>query len=243
MSTLKDLQEYIDQYRSGEISESKFKQHLESDEALQQEFELSKRDLLTIKSAAKDQLRKKASLALENHENKSQKIFSLKRVMQIAAVITLLAIAFFLIQNLGQPQSSAELFATHFELPTSQGERSNSIQSEIWNNAMSTYENQDFEKTIKLLSTLVNEPDFQFPDRGNLYLGLSYLMANKDQKAINNFNAISMQSTYFQNAEWFRALSFLKMENTVNAKIAFQKIADQPKHFKQNEAKVILGNL
>ena len=243
MSPLKDLQEYIDQYRSEEISESEFKQRLESDESLQQEFELSKRDLLAIRSAAKEQLRKKATLALENHEKKPQKIFSLKRVMQVAAVITFLAVAFFLIQNLDQPQSASELFATHFELPASEGERNNSIQSEMWNNAMNLYTNQDFEKTIGLLSTLVNEPDFQFTNRGKLYLGLSYLMVNENQKAINNFNAVSSQSSYFQNAEWFKSLSFLKMDNTIEAKIAFQKIADQPRHFKQKEAKLILENL
>ena len=243
MSNNKELQEYIDLYRSGKISESEFKQRLESDETLRKEFELSKLDLLTIKSAAKEQLRKRAALILEKHEKKSQKIIPLKRIMQIAAVFAFLAVAFFLIQNLEQPQSASELFATHFELPASEGERNNSIQSEMWNNAMNLYSNKDFEKTIELLSTLVNEPDFQFTNRGKLYLGLSYLMANENQKAINNFNAVSSQSSYFQNAEWFKALSFLKMENTVEAKIAFQKIADQSRHFKQKEAKMILENL
>lgn len=243
MSNNKELQEYIDLYRSGGISESEFKQRLESDETLRKEFELSKLDLLTIKSAAKEQLRKRAALILEKHEKKSQKIIPLNRLMQIAAVITFLAVAFFLIQNLGQPQSASELFATHFELPTSQGERNNSIQSEMWNNAMSSYTNQDFEKTIELLSALVNEPNFPFVDQGNLYLGLSYLMENKNQEAIYNFNTVNSQSSYFQNAEWFKALSLLKMENTVEAKIAFQKIADQPRHFKQKEAKMISESL
>ncbi len=243
MNPLKKHQEYIDRYRSNEISETDFKQRLESDDELKLEFELHQKDLLAIRASAKEQLRKKAIVALDDHEKKSANAFSLKRIMQIAAMFIFMIAAFFLIQNIGQPKSGATLFSNHFELPTPAGERNNTPQSEAWNEAMSAYSNQDFEKTIDLLSPLVNDQNFQFSDRGKLYLGVSLLMTNEYQKAISTFDAIPSESSYFQNAEWFSALSFLKMENIIEAKNAFQKMANQPRHFKQEEAKTILEKL
>ncbi|MFK7774512.1 MAG: tol-pal system YbgF family protein [Saprospiraceae bacterium] len=243
MSLLKELQEYIDKYKSGEISETDFKQRLESDDELKLEFELHQKDLRAIRAGAKVQLRKKATLALEKHEKESINIFSLKRIIQIAAMFIFLVAAFFLIQNLGQPASGADLFSNHFELPAPVGERNDTPQSDTWNRAMTAYANQNFEKTIELLSPLVNDQNFQFSDRGKLFLGVSLLMKNEYQKAINTFDAIPSESSYFKNAEWFKALSFLKMENTSEAKNAFQKIGNQPRHFKQEKAKTILENL
>ncbi len=243
MKSPKEYHEYIDRYRAGEISEPDFKQRLESNAELKHEFELQKRDLQIIRSAAKEQLKKKALTALENYEKKSVKVFPLKIVMQIAAAFVLLAAAIFLIQNIGQPKSEAELFANYFELPASEGERGSNSSSEIWNESMMAYSNQDFEKTIELLSPLVNDVNFQYSDRGNLYLGLSYLMQNENQKAIDVFDSISSQSSYFQKAEWYKALSFLKMNNKEEAKNTMQKIANQPRHFKNKEAKIILEDL
>ena len=235
MNPLKDRQEYIDRYRSGEISETDFKQRLESDSELKQEFDLHQKDLQVIRSTAKQELKKKALAALENHEKKPTPIFSLKKAIQIAAIFAFAIAAFFLLQN-GQVQSGNELFASHFELPDPAGERNANTQTEIWNEAMTAYSNQDFKKTIELLSPLVNQPNFPFTDRGNLYLGLSQLMQDKNQKAVNYFEAINAESSFIQDAEWFLALTFLKMENLIEAKRTLQKIADQPRHFKYKEA-------
>ena len=45
MSTLKDHQEYIDRFRSGEISETDFTQRIESNADLKQEFERHQRQI------------------------------------------------------------------------------------------------------------------------------------------------------------------------------------------------------
>jgi hypothetical protein len=243
MSTLKDHQEYIDRFRSGEISETDFTHRLESNADLKQEFERHQKDLQVIRSAAKEQLRKKALIALEKHKKKSATIFLLKRVMQIAAVFAFLAAAIFLIQKMNQPKSGSDLFANHFVLPDAAGERNANAQSDIWNEAMINYSNQDFKKTIELLAPLVDQPAFPFGDRGKLYLGLSQLMQNENQKAVNYFEAIDTESSFVQDAEWFRALAFLKMENLAEAKKAFQKIVNQPRHYKHAEALEILDNM
>jgi len=243
MSTLKDHQEYIDRFRSGEISETDFTQRIESNADLKQEFERHQKDLQVIRSAAKEQLRKKVLTALEKHKKKSATVFLLKRVMQIAAVFAFLAAAIFLIQNMNQPKSGSDLFANHFVLPDAAGERNANAQSDIWNEAMINYSNQDFKKTIELLSPLVKQDGFPFANRGNLYVGLSQLMLNENQKALEKFDTIDVESSYIQDAEWFRALVLLKMENIVEAKKILQKIVAQPRHYKNKEAVEILDNI
>lgn len=242
MSAIKRIQEYIDSYRKGEITESDFKHRLGLDVELQQEFERYQKDLLVIRSAAREQLKNKAALVLENHEKKSVKMFSMKRILQIAAVFIFVIMSVYLLQ-IGQSSSSADLFATHFELPVPASERNDTQQNQKWQAAMTVYSNQDYKTTITLLSPLVTQNNFTYPDRGKLYLGVSYLMVNKNQKAIDIFNTVSLESTYAQSAEWYRALSFLKIEDKVAAKTAFQKIANQRQHFKQKAALKILEHL
>jgi hypothetical protein len=243
MSNQKDLQEYIDAYRAGEITETNFKNRLASDVALQQEYEQHKKDLLVIRDAAKAQLRKKAALALHKHEQKPAKVFSLKRVLSLAAAIAILIVAFFVAENMNQPSSASDLFAAHFELPSPMGERNASAQSEVWNEAMLAYTNRDFDKTITMLSPLLDKDDFLFPNRGKLYIGLCRLMKQENDQAFELFDDISSESSYVQDAEWYRALTLLKMNNLEEAKNAFQKIAQQKRHFKQQEAEKILENL
>jgi hypothetical protein len=69
------------------------------------------------------------------------------------------------------------------------------------------------------------------------------LMQDENQKAITHFDAINPESSFVQDAEWFRALAFLKMENLAEAKKAFQKIVNQPRHYKHAEALEILDNM
>lgn len=243
MDDNKIIQDYIDKYHAGEIPEADFQQRLESDTDLQQAFVQYQQDLKVIRAGAKEQLKKKAASALDKQEQKKVKIFPLKRLLQIAAALVFLVVSVFLIKNINHTSSTTDLFAAHFELPDPAGERNANPQTEIWNKAMAAYSKQDFKKTIELLSPLVKQNDFPFADRGNLYVGLSQLMQNENQKALESFDAINVESSFVQDAEWFRALAFLKMENLEEAKKAFQKIVDQPRHFKHKEAVEILDNI
>ena len=202
MKTLKELQEYIDRYRLGEVSELDFRKRLSTDSALRQEFELHHKDIQVIRAGAKAHLKSKAIEALKKQEKRSQSIIPIHRSLRIAASLVFLIAAVFLFRHNNQSTSNTELFATYFELPSPAGERNGSPNGESWNESMNAYSNEEFEKTIELLSPLMSENDFNFPDRGNLYLGLSHLMLNENQKAIIYFESISLESSYHQEAEW-----------------------------------------
>ncbi|MFT4664252.1 MAG: tetratricopeptide (TPR) repeat protein [Polaribacter sp.] len=243
MSNQKIIHDYIDEYRNDKISEADFQKRLQADSDLQQEYTRHKKDMDVINEGAREQLRKKAVLKLEQHEQKERKVFPLKRVLGIAAGFALILSAFFLLQQNNQSVSTADLFASHFELPLSPNKRNANAPSEIWAEAMTAYNNQDFKRTIDLLATTVDQPDFPFTERGKLYLGISYLMSDQGQNAIEQFAKIDKESSYVFNAEWYRALAFLKMDQIEDATSAFQKIADQTRHPKKKEALTILSKL
>ncbi|MFT4762195.1 MAG: hypothetical protein ACI9XO_004473 [Paraglaciecola sp.] len=243
MNSHRKTQDYIDKYWNGEVSEEDFQAQLKSDVRFVQEYELYKKELQVIRAGAKNQLRKRAAFVLNRLEEKQPRIVQLKRVMAIAACFVLLVTGYLIFQNFGHLKSNDELFATHFELPAPANERNGTNQSEVWEKAMNAYIHQNFEKTINLLLPVIEQPDFHFKERGKLYLGISYLMTNKAQNAVNSFEKINQESSYFPDAQWFIALSFLKMENTTAAKEALQKIANQLIHFKHKEALKVLKQL
>lgn len=235
--------DYLDRYHAGEILEEDFQKRMESDSELQQIYVEYQQDLLVIREGVKEQLKKKVALTLEVYEEKKVKTFPLKRIFLVAASVTFIVVSIFLFRNMNSSTSSVDLYAAHFELPSAAGERSISEQSDAWNDAMTAYANQDFKTTIDLLSSLVNQPDFSFADRGNLYLGLSLLMQNENQMAVKHFEAINRESSFIQDGEWYKALAFLRINDLENAQYTLQKIVDQPRHFKYHEALEILKQL
>ena len=243
MDEHKIIQDYIDEYHAGKTSEEDFQKRLASDPILQKAFVQYQQELTVIRAAAKEQLKKKATLALNKLGQKKRSIFSIKRMLPLAASLAFLIVAVFLFKNSNQSLPPTDLFDTHFALPNPAGERNVNTQSFAWNDAMIAYSNQDFEQTIDLLSPLVNQEDFPFIDRGHLYLGLSLIMQNKNPKAINHFDAINPESSFIQDAEWFRALTYLKMGNLEKTKNALKKIVNQARHYKHKEAMEILNNI
>lgn len=243
MDEHKIIQDYIDEYHAGKISEEDFQNRLASDPTLHVAFAQYQQELTIIRAGAKEQLKKKATLALNKLEQKKRSIFSIKRILPLAASLAFLIAAVFLLKNSNQNLSPADLFDTHFTLPNPAGERNVNTQSFAWNDAMIAYTNQDFEQTIDLLSPLVNQKDFPFVDRGHLYLGLSLLMQDKYQDAIHHFDAINPESSFVPDAQWFRALTYLKMGKLEQTKNALQIIVNQARHYKHKEAIEILNNI
>ncbi len=247
MNSNRKVHDLIDQYHQGKISRDDFRQHLESDAELRREFELYQEDMTLIRAAGKAALMKKAGEALAQHEQKRLKIFPMKRVLQVAAAFLILAAAWYFFSKTGAQRSGEELFATYFELPAPVNERdgsaSNSSQELLWQSAMAAYSNKEFAKAIELLAPAVEQPGFPYAERGKLFLGLSYLMKNDSGQAIAVFENMSTESSYQQDATWYRALALLKMNNVAEARPVLEQIAGDQRHFKNGEAQEILKSL
>lgn len=76
------------------------------------------------------------------------------------------------------------------------------------------------------------------------YNALCHLYQGHYDKANALFHSeIVSESRYSQQAEWFRALSFLKLENNMRAIEILTVISKDPRHFKHVEAESLLNQL
>ena len=238
-----EYQDYLEKYLSGEIAEADFNLRLVGDAGLRQEYDLYLKELEVIQSAGKEVLKEKARLLLQQQKQKGSGILNMRFLLKAAAVFLLLIAAYFLLKDELQPSTTTELFAANFELPPPSNGRNGSSDSELWKDAMAAYTNQDYPKAIALISSGMEQAGFTYTEPGKLYLGLSYLMVNEPKNAVAFFEKISGESSYADDASWYRALTLLKMDDTAAAKVAFQRIAANPRHYQQKSALKILNQL
>ncbi len=76
------------------------------------------------------------------------------------------------------------------------------------------------------------------------YEALSYLYAGRYEKAIDLFESERMaNSRYAQQAQWFQALAFLRLNNNKQAVAILKSIEADHQHFKQDVARQLLEQL
>lgn len=160
--------------------------------------------------------------------------------LQVAAGISLLAVCAYLLWP--RTQESAQLFAEYFEpypniiMPTVRGVVEN--DSTVKAQAYRAYDQQNYAEAIRLFEAV------QQKDEGVLlYLGNSYLASGQPEKALpllekvlNNYDAFDEQ------AEWYVAVSYLKLEERDKAREALKKVVARESSYK-SKAQLILEKL
>ncbi|MFK8058059.1 MAG: hypothetical protein AB8F78_18170 [Saprospiraceae bacterium] len=242
MKTELERHEYIDRFHAGEINADEFELQLAAHSELRSDYESYKKDIQVIRSSVKNQLKTQAGIHLAGHKEKPARLTVLKRALQIAALLLVTIGGLYLFTN-DQPQTGSQLFAAHFELPEQANVRANTNRIASWEEAMNSYAAKDYEGTIQLLSSAIDQKDSPYQDRVHLYLGLSQLMENEELQAITSFEKVRPESSYIHDAEWFTAMAYLKVEDMEKAKVALSKIAAKPRHFKHKEVLAILDRL
>ncbi|GAB5525515.1 MAG: hypothetical protein Roseis2KO_33870 [Roseivirga sp.] len=87
------------------------------------------------------------------------------------------------------------------------------------------YEEGDYLRVIELLEkSLASETE----SRGQqLYLGNAYLASGQPDKAIKTFEGIEKNSSYYMDAQWYLALSYLKNGNSSGAIIVLKSMLNE----------------
>ena len=161
--------------------------------------------------------------------------------MSIAAAVLFLAAAVLLLMEKNEPATPAEIFAMHYELPTTPNVRGGD-DAPNWQDALSSFEAKNYSSFIDQVMPLLDNPDFEFQNEGYLFLGLSQLELGKNAEALDAFAKVSRASSSGQDADWYTALTQIKMEDLDNAKEMLAKISNSSSS-KQKEAAEILEAL
>jgi tetratricopeptide (TPR) repeat protein len=234
----------VDRYLEGSLSEQErtaFEERLLQDEKLQQQVD----DMKLIRAGIIHASRKAALQNLKTLENTLPLVevkvirFWTNTWLQAAAalLIGLLAYTFW-------PSSvnEQELFATHFEvypniiMPTVRGVVEN--DSTVKAQAFRAYDQQDYVLAIQLFEKLSVQDEAVL-----LYLGNSYLASGQPEKALLLFERVLNNYDVFdEQAEWYVAVTYLKLEEREKAREALQKVVARESSYKA-KALLILEKL
>lgn len=160
--------------------------------------------------------------------------------LQVAAGISLLAVCAYLLWP--RTQEPTQLFAEYFEpypniiMPTVRGVVEN--DSTVKAQAYRAYDQQNFTEAIRLFEAVQQKDEGVF-----LYLGNSYLASGQPERALPLFEKVLNNYDVFdEQAEWYVAVSYLKLEEREKAKVALQKVVARESSY-ESKAQLILEKL
>ena len=254
----------IDQYLNNQLNKVEreaFEHRCDVDLEFAKEVKHHTQAEYTIRTESRAQRREQFNQEFDRLSSVSTPFFR-KRVFIITSIAAAIALLFLLFwSNIFSTSVSPEaLFAQHFDPLEITNDRvidssqTTSIEKK-WLLATESYIRKDFEQTILLMTEIVNDTSFSNNPKARLYLGLSYMQASQkvekssssDEaylvKAITQFEQISVESTFIENANWYRALAYLKLGDQKVAENILREIVVYDYHYKSEIAQQILDKL
>lgn len=242
------IEKYLAEEMQGEELE-KFETQLQTDGELKEELSLHRQVAETLRGEKIHQLRSVLNNVDENWEAPSKKEsakvvqFNFRRILTIAAAVSLLIVAYQWFSN--SDLSSEELYAANFETyPMLLNQRSvdeNTADLIIYNNAITFYSKGQNQEALAAFEELIQaQPEnitYQF------YQANLLLSEDKSREAIPIFQKILAGDypLFEEQTRWYLALAFLENDEKENAKALLEKI--KPGQFHKKEASNILNQL
>ncbi|MDH7446014.1 tetratricopeptide repeat protein [Aquimarina sp. 2201CG14-23] len=241
MERTQQLFEKIEEYLAMVLSEEDmvaFEKEMAADPELRDEVEkqrelhhiLSDKDTLDFKEKIQ-----KIAAEIKQEESKANttSFFSYWKIA--ASIIIILGVGGLLWNNLDTKTTFSDLYASHY-VPypaedVTRGETENKLDT-----ILKEYTNGNYEKVIRELQKITT---LSKVEQLRLYLGNSYLNTNKEQEAILQFERISDTSKYYEDASWYRALTYLKLGDSKTSKEILESIIQYNGIYKENAMKLI----
>ncbi|MBQ4821401.1 tetratricopeptide repeat protein [Aquimarina sp. MMG016] len=216
------IEEYLNKTLSGEELEN-FEKELLINVELQKEVEkhrslhrvLSDKETLVFKEKVKrigDEIKKEKTTPVIN-------IFS--TYFKIAAsIIVILGLGTLLWNNFMGGNKAEDLYLAYYEpYPVEDVTRGEVVNESRVITDM--YSRKEYSKAIPEFKKLI---EFSVDEQYIIYLGNCFLNVNKEKQAIQEFEKITSNSRYFEDAQWYLALTYIKLSNTKKAKNILAKI-------------------
>ncbi len=101
---------------------------------------------------------------------------------------------------------------------------------------LSNYAKGEYKIAITALEKAVTEEE---SNQFNLYLGNSYMNTNQEKKAIPIFEEIAKSNKYYENAQWYLALTYLKLGDTKQVIAILKELIQYNGIYKKNAIKLL----
>ncbi len=214
MKMTQELSEKIEGYIEGSLSETEladFDKMLLENPELQEKIEIQKDIQAALKNQKSIDFRKKLVQINQDLDNKTQnKKVSIPSYWKIAAsFLVLIGLTTFLWFN---NNSSKDLFAAYYTpYPIGDIKRgATNLDDPNFKSVVLEYKNKEYKKVIPALEDLVSaQPN---NETLKLSLGNAYLNTNQLDKSVKIFEEFLATSKFYNDAQWFLALTYLKMD-------------------------------
>ncbi len=156
-----------------------------------------------------------------------------------------LAIAAILVVGLGvlfwdhsKNTNTLDLYTTYYKPYPVDDTKRGEIEEELAN-IYTSYEQGAY---VIVISALEKQLEQVEKPKLRLYLGNSYLRTDQEQKAATQFRKIDRKSVFYEDAQWYLALTYLKLQVQDSTRYFLENVIDY-KGIHQKTAKKILDKL
>jgi hypothetical protein len=241
-----NIEDYIDGVLEGDLFDE-FELELHDNTDLSAEVKLRKQINESLKENDIFDLRNELSAAKQTAEAKTMKMIipdakttNLKFWRSSVAILVLLiGLAGVLRHNF---VSMDNTYNSYFDSPSWSPERSVISEISILQEANKSYLNANYAEVIKLIDqspgSTVDNPVFNF------YKAASFQNLKKYDGAVENYTKVinNGDNLFIEEAEWYRSLCYLKLENYERSRIELLAVIDRKGHF-EKDAKAIVRRL
>lgn len=240
---MKNWFELIEQYIDNELS-AEGRKHVESLRATNSDFSqeyklrldvnnaILERDVISLRKSLEDIYRN----SKEDTGTTIRKLYQKKWHFAAASATILILLGSILLTNQKTPQAE-DLFNIYYQAETSiMITRSSNI--DIDNDvrtALQFYSNAEYSKAISIFENNQENVISKF------YLGLSFIETNKYENAKASFQAVldHNDNLFIEQAEWYKALCLLKLDENNSAIQLFTEIENSNSLFKDQASEIL----
>lgn len=180
-------------------------------------------------------LRIREEIKIDEVKNKAVSVFKLPSYWKIAASLVFIIGLGTVLWQVSQKNSAHDLYMAYY-IPYPADDVTRGATEKKPNEFLKNYRQKKYkEVSIELEKLMVVSKN----EKLRLYLGNSYLNIGREQDALLEFKKVSDTSRYYQHANWFRALTYLKLED---AQLSISILQDIMKHngiYKHKAAKLV----
>ena len=241
--TSEQIENYIDGNLQG-LELIDFEQELSVNSGLKEEILFRNELNKALKETDIMKLRQK--LGDINEESKERELKSLIsdnklkfiRFLLNSVAIFILAAGIFVTANyLGN--TPEVLYKNYYQSPVVGPVRSTSVEYDLMQEANSFYSRGDYQNAIPKYQEVLGMNSNDFVAR--FYLGSSFQITNKYHKAITQFSRVIEHgdNEFIEEAEWYRALCYLKLEDKKNARKELLAIKNKQGYYEKNAGKIL----
>lgn len=245
--------EQIDAYLDGKldrIDRNLFENAINENPSLKVKLESHITSRSLIRKEGEQELKSKFLAALNKEETTTKKPKSaLKKILVLLAILLAVIISYFIFPFYFDNTSttSAPLALSAVEDPSYSLLRSNTDTTTVttWREAIQTFVNKDYSSTLMLLDSLEADSMFISHHIGKYTLmkGVSYLKSMNYESAENTLSQVSVENPYYDQVEWYLALTSFYDNEQELAKNRLNIIVQQSTHYKKDEARKYLKSL